>query len=140
MWLYSLVTGQNLAESQYKRHLENVIISLARSGGVVLGAGAHLVLARSGALRVRVSGSPEICAQRVAAAEGVDIETAKKHVDEFNHRRGKFVWDNFHARVNDPTTYDLIVNTDHIADHEKVVDMLMIAFGAISQSAAAGRK
>lgn len=127
LWLYSLVTGQNLNADHYKRHLINVIVSIGRSGGVIVGRGAHLILANSGALRVRITGSLDICAKRIAEAEGLDIDVARKRVEEVNHNRGKFVWDHFQVRSNDPRTFDLIINTDHISDRQKVVDMLVEA-------------
>jgi len=131
LWLYSLVTGQNLNADSYKRHLINVVINIGRSGGVIVGRAAHLILARSGALRVRITGSLDFCAKRIAEAEGIDLETARKRVDEVNHNRGKFIWDHFHERSNDSRTFDLIINTDHISDHHKVVDMLMDALAMV---------
>lgn len=133
MWLYSLVTGQNLNADHYKRHLVNVILSLGRNGGVIVGRGAHLILARSGALRVRITGSPDVCAKRVAEAEGLPLDLARKRVDEVNHSRAKFVWDNFQERTNDPRTFDLIINTDHIAENSRVVDMLVDATQMVGQ-------
>ncbi len=127
LWLYSLVTGQNLNADHYKRHLINVIVNIGRSGGVILGRGAHLILAHSGALRVRITGSSDLCAKRIVEAEGIDFETARKRVEEVNHNRGKFLWDHFQERSNDPRTFDLIINTDHIEDRQKVVDMLIEA-------------
>jgi cytidylate kinase len=133
LWLYSLVTGKDLSEDTYKHHLINVVVSIARSGGVIVGGGAHLILARSGALRVRFTGSPEICAARVAAAENLDLDTALKRVEEANHSRGKLVWDHFQVRLNDPRTFDLVINTDRITDHEKVVDMLTATIDMLAQ-------
>jgi len=135
LWLYSLVTGQNLSADHYKRHLINVIVSIGRSGGVIIGRGSHLILARSGALRVRITGSTDICAKRVSDAEGVDLETARKRVEEMNHNRAKFIWDHFQERSNDPRTFDLIINTDHITDYQKVVDMLVGAVDMVRPTA-----
>ncbi|MTJ80455.1 MAG: cytidylate kinase-like family protein [Telmatospirillum sp.] len=131
LWLYSLVTGQNLRADHYKRHLVNVIVNIGRSGGVIVGRGAHLILANSGALRVRITGSLDVCAHRVMAAEGLDLEAARKRTEAANHDRGKFVWDQFQERTNDPRTFDLIVNTDHISDYGKVVDMLVDALALV---------
>jgi cytidylate kinase len=140
LWLYSLMTGQNLKADSYKRHLVNVVLSLGRSGGVILGRGAHLILARSGALRVRITGSVETCAARVAEAEGLKIAAARKRVEEINHVRGKFIWDNFQERANDPRTFDLIINTDHLTDNEKLVELLVQAMELAGQAAAAHRQ
>lgn len=132
MWFYSLVTGQNLTADGYKRHLVNVLLSLGRSGGVIIGRGGHLVLAHSGALRVRFTGSEDLCAQRIADAQGISLEAARKTVEDTNQKRGKFIWDTFHERLNDPKTFDLVINTDHITNNAKVVDMLVEAMNMIA--------
>lgn len=131
LWLYSLITGQDVQIDHYRQHLVNVILSLGRIGGVILGSGAHLVLANSGALRVRFTGSIDACALRVAAAEHLDIEAARHRVMEQNSQRGKFIWDTFQQRLNDPNTFDLIINTDHVTDKNKVVDVLVEAMNMV---------
>lgn len=127
MWLYSLFTGQDLTRDTYKRHLVNVILGLGRLGGVIIGRGAHVVLAKSRALRVRVTGSPQVCARRLAAAEGLSEEVARKRLHDVNHQRGEFVWATFGSRLNDPTSFDLTVNTDRMQDTEMVVRVLVEA-------------
>ncbi len=136
LWLYSLMTGQDLSTDSYRRHLLNVIVSLGRSGGVILGRAAHLVLARSGALRVRIICSPEVAAKRVAAAEGLSADAAVKRVEEVNRGRAQFVWEQFHERLDDPRTFDLTINTDHMADVSKVVDLLVEAIDLVGEPAA----
>ena len=131
LWLYSLVTGEDLDADHYRRQLENVVLSLARSGGILLGRGAHLILARSGALRVRFTGSPEACARRLAIAQGGEPASLLHSIEEVNRRRAKFVWDTFRVRLNDPRTFDLTINTDHIVDLEKAVDLLTDALAAV---------
>lgn len=132
LWLYSLFTGQDASADNYKKHMVNVLLALGRMGGVIVGRGAHVVLAKTKALRVRVTGSPEICARRVAEAEKVSLDQAKARIHEINHQRGKFVWEMFNARLNDPTTFDLTVNTDRLGNQDHLVDMLVDAAKAVT--------
>ncbi len=134
LWLYRMVTGIDLSHGTYRRHLVNVILGLAKVGGVISGHGAHVVLSTGAALRVRITGSRQVCAARYAAVKGVSLEDAMKRVDEVNHNRGKFLWDMFNARVNDPSSYDLVINTDRLTEREGVVRMLMEACRAIGES------
>lgn len=133
LWLYRMVTGIDIAPGTYRRHLVNVILGLAKVGGVISGRGAHVVLSTSAALRVRITGSLDVCAQRYAASQGVSFDAAMKRIKEVNQNRGKFLWDMFHSRVNDSTTYDLVVNTDRLTDKEGVVKMLVEAYHAIGE-------
>lgn len=127
LWLYSLLTGQDLSADHYKHALVSTVLSLGRTGGVILGRGAHLILARSGALRVRITGSPEVCAARIATAEGIGEEQALRRVEEVNHKRAQFIWDTFQTRLNEPTTFDLVINTDQIGDSDAIVRLLLAA-------------
>jgi cytidylate kinase len=61
----------------------------------------------------------------VAAEDGIELEEAKEKVRESNRKRGKFVWDMFHRRLNDPTNFDLVINTDKLASMDPVVDMII---------------
>ena len=132
LWLYSLLAGKDLSVGSYKHHLVNVVISLARVGGVIIGRGAHLILARSGALRVRIIGSLDVCAERVAISEHLDIEAARREVIDKNRRREAFIHDTFGEQVDDPRAFDVIINTDHVADLTKTADLLVSAIKMIS--------
>lgn len=131
MWLVRLFTGQELTEDAYRTHLVNVILSLGRVGGILLGRGANVVLATSCALRVRITASPEVCTQRVMARYHVSEDEARQQISEINANRGRFVWEMFHRRNSDASNFDLIINTDRFTDVEPVVDLLEKAYRAI---------
>ena len=125
MWLYRLFSGKDVSPDSYRDTLVKVVLSLGRVGGVIVGRGAHVILAESCALRVRIAGSPEACARRLAARGQGTYEELVDKVAEVNHRRGKFVWDVFHSRLSDAHQFDLTINTDRMDDFEDVVDMLV---------------
>jgi len=131
MWLYRMLSGKDIGPDAYRDTLVKVVMSLGRLGGVIVGRGAHVILAEECALRVRIAGSPEICAKRMAGgdhgSEAANLVKAK----ETNHRRGKFVWEVFHSRLSDASEFDLTVNTDRMDDFEDVVDMLVILAKAV---------
>jgi len=111
----SLLTNQPVLNEHFRNHLVNVVLGLTATGGVVVGRGAHLILAGKPMLRLRIAGSPEICARRIAEADKLPVAEALKRVNRVNHERGHFVWEHFRSRLNDPIHFDLAVNTDHIA-------------------------
>jgi cytidylate kinase len=125
MWLYRLFSGKDIGPDSYRDSLIKVILSLGRLGGIIVGRGAHVILRDACALRVRVSGSPELCAHRLSVGGlGTEKEMLDK-VHEVNHHRGKFVWEVFHSRLSDANQYDMTINTDRMNDFEDVVDMLV---------------
>jgi len=125
MWLYRLLSGKDINHDTYRDTLIKVLMSLGRLGGIIIGRGAHVVLAESCALRVRITGSPEVCARRMAEAGHGTYEELLKHAQDLNHRRAKFVWDTFHARLSDASGFDITINTDRMTDFEDVVEMLV---------------
>jgi cytidylate kinase len=133
LWLYSLFTGQDASADTYKRHMVNIMLSLSRVGGVIMGRGGHVVLGHTKALRVRLIGTLDKCAQRVAHEEGVAVEDAKHHIQEHNAQRGKYVWEMFHSRLNDPNAFDLVVNVDRLGDIDHVTAMLADAAKAVTE-------
>lgn len=137
MWLVRLFTGKELTEDAYRTQLVNVILSLGRVGGIILGRGANVILSTSCALRVRITASPEVCLQRVMARHHLGEAEARAQIDEINANRGRFVWELFHRRNSDATSFDLVINTDRFADAEPVVDLIEQAYRTLEKQAVA---
>jgi len=127
-WVYSSVFGKNVSRSEYVRFLSTVVRGLYHTGGVIVGRGAHVILAGRDVLRVRIVGSIEACATRLSEKEGITYGEAKKEIQSSNRRKGKFIWDMFHSRYNDPTNFDLIINTDY---YRRLDDVVEVAFQAV---------
>lgn len=124
-WLYAAFFGKNVSRDDYLHHLVATVRGLERMGGVILGRGAYIILENRPALRVRITGSVDACARRVAEEDGIAFDAAREKVRDSNHRRGKFVWDLFHRRLNDPTNFDLVINTDKLVSMEPAVDLVV---------------
>lgn len=126
-WLYAMVTGKNVSRDDYVHALVTVIRSIYHKGGIVMGRGAHVVLQGRDVLRVRLTGSKEACAKRIAHREHISLTEAKRKCTAKNKERGQFVWNMFKSRLNDSTNFDLTVNTDHFAHYEEIVEILIRA-------------
>lgn len=126
-WIYSAVFGKHVSRDEYVHFLSTVIRGLYHTGGVIVGRGGHVILAGRDVLRVRIVGSVEACATRISEQDGTSYAEAKRKVQESNKRRGKFIWDLFHSRYNDPTNFDLIVNTDYFRKLDNVVEIVLMA-------------
>lgn len=124
MWLYRLFSGKDIGPDQYRDTLIKVVMSLGRLGGVLVGRGAHVILADACALRVRITGSPDICAARMAAAGHGSKDEQLAKAREIDHARGKFVWEVFHSRLSDASAFDITINSDRMGDFEDVAEML----------------
>ena len=126
-WVYSSVFGKHVSRGEYTHFLSTVIRGLYHTGGVIIGRGGHVILAGRDVLRIRIAGSIEACATRLSEKEGTTYGQAKRKVQENNRRKGKFIWDLFHSRYNDPTNFDLVINTDYFRRLDDVVEIILMA-------------
>lgn len=111
-WIYSLLSGQNAFMTSYRHHLVNVALAIAEQGGVIIGRGVHLILANRPVFRLRITGSPDLCAKRLMERERIDYEAALAKVKRVNKEREDFVRNAFRQRLDESARFDLIVNTD----------------------------
>lgn len=128
-WIVSMLSGENVLDDNYRRHLVKVVLGILNTGngGVIVGRGAHLVLARQNVFRVRIIASPETCAERVAHERRISLEEARKEVARVNEGRSKFIWDVFKKRLNEPAAFDLTINTDHLSKYEEAAEIIIFA-------------
>jgi hypothetical protein len=85
-FLHSLVSGKSGTLQDYRRHLGEVVAEIARTDGIIIGRGAHLILGARKALRIRVVGSRLICAQRIASTCHIPVPEAEQQVVEINKK------------------------------------------------------
>ena len=112
-WVHSMLTRNAPNKRDYHDRLIHIIRNISGIGGVLLGRGAHLILDdRKNVFRMRITGSVEVCAKRIADREKVDLERAKQMVIQVNQERAAFVRGLFKHFPSTKTYYDLVLNSD----------------------------
>jgi len=102
-------------ESDYLRGLMRTLGALSQRGGaVILGRGSPFVLPASRTLRVLVIAPLEFRATRAAAARKLELDAARRVVEAEDAERRRFLGHHFHVDPDDPSLYDLVVNTGTI--------------------------
>lgn len=96
--------------------MESVLYQVAQRGeGVILGHGSQMLLRDFGcALHVLIHASPLSRIQRITEVHGVNREVAEKLIQKSDHEREGFLRFAFHMDGNDPSLYDLVINTEKI--------------------------
>lgn len=111
-WLESLASHDFLSRAEYRYELTRVVGTIARHGGaIIVGHGAHLVLGEGEALRVQLVAP---LAARVAAVmqrSGRSEREARREVQAVEAGHRAFVMQHFHVDLEDPTRFDMILNT-----------------------------
>lgn len=116
--------GKTLHKERYLHYLVKVVMNISRKGGVIVGRGAHLILGPKRAFRVRIIGSLDACARRVAEREQLDIEAARELVTTINRQRADYLEKLYGEGINDCSDYDLVLNTDRF-DEEQAVALIL---------------
>ncbi len=90
------------------------ILGLAEIGNcIIVGRGAHLILARSETtLRVRLVSSLENRIRRVMEEKRLSQEEAREFIRKEDAARERYLKAHFDADLADPLSYHLVVNTD----------------------------
>lgn len=92
------------------------ILHLAQMGRVILmGRGANVITSKlENVFQVRLVGSLEKRIERVQQEHDLGRQDALKFIEKQDKGRRRYLKDQFHKDIDDPTLYHLIVNTDRI--------------------------
>jgi len=114
------------------RALIRAAICDAASAGraVIVAHAASVALAGvAGVLRVLVTASPDVRAERLAGCRGITADTARTAIADSDRERRNYFRDFYKLREELPTHYDLVVNTDALAPSLAVALILAAAKG-----------
>ncbi|MBW1695648.1 MAG: cytidylate kinase-like family protein [Deltaproteobacteria bacterium] len=102
--------------------MEAVIYDVARKGsGVILGHGSQILLRDFGcALHVFIHATETSRVKRIMEQKGLSKEAAEKLIRKSDHQQKGFFRFAFQMQWNDPSLYDLIINTEKISTDSAV--------------------
>jgi cytidylate kinase len=101
-----------VSQLDYARELAHVVREVVGRGGAVLvGRGLNFMVDRGHALRVRVVCPLEQRIRELADRERISADNARATITEADRDRRAFVRDLYGQDIDDPTAYDLWVNT-----------------------------
>ncbi len=114
MYLHTLTVPPD--DTQYLTGLESVIRDIAESKSIVIrGRGSQFILKDfPGAFHVMVVAPLEVRIARIMADMNIDAKEAQRRIDRFDNASHEFLKRYYHARVEDPVHYDLVINTEHL--------------------------
>ena len=100
----------------YLDYMEAVVYEVAKRGeGVIVGHGSQVLLRDfECALHVRIQASEATRIQNLMKHRGVSEAAARKLIHKRDHEQRGFFRFAFHMDWNDPSLYDLIINTEQL--------------------------
>jgi len=104
------------------------MIRLSRMGhSILVGRGGNEIThGFPNVLKIRLIGSEEHRHQQMVKAHGMPLADAKKFIKTEDAARRRFIKQHFGREIDDPTRYDLVINTDHLND-DAIVQLLAAA-------------
>jgi cytidylate kinase len=112
--------------------ITTAVVRTAEKGNVVIvsHAASYPLAERAGVLRVLVTASDPTRQERVAESDGVDAKEARKRLSESDKGRAAYLERFYGVKREQPTDYDLVVNTDRmsVAEAAQVVAAAATAF------------
>lgn len=103
--------------ASYESLIRGVISEVAEAGNAVIvahGASFHLA-AFPGVLRCLITASPNTRTDRLVAADDTSESDATKNVREADHARRDYLRRFYDIKDEQPTHYDLVINTDALS-------------------------
>ena len=114
----SLLTGPKFNRTDYLRLLARTVAMLWERGPCVIsGHGCVHLLPDSHVLTVRTVADFDDRVERFAQSEGMTRKEAENRLEDIDAERVRYHQKYFDADVNDPTDYDLILNTSRLDRH-----------------------
>jgi cytidylate kinase len=121
---WKLFTGKSYPKERYLQHLVKVVLNISGKGGVILGRGAHMILGPSRAFRIRITGTLDACAGRIAQREQLDLKAARKRVKKVDREREEYMKQLYGTAIDESSNYDLVINSDRF-DEPRMVELVL---------------
>ncbi|MBF0611631.1 MAG: cytidylate kinase family protein [Magnetococcales bacterium] len=109
-WLSHLHEKPGMHRSEHLTYLTETMAMVAREGGVIAGVCPHMMMGGDMLFRIRVSATPEICAQRLVTLRGGSLEEAIRVYHRMEEERNQLLHDLFEDAYFDPISYDLVLD------------------------------
>lgn len=121
-----------VSQETFRRMFEEIILDVGTKGdAVIVGRGAHVILRdRPHVLRVHIMAPLPVRIQRLSEREDVSPEVAERLARESDRNRGGYTKTFYKTNWQDPSGYDLMINTGRI-DMETAVDLIIDAAKAL---------
>lgn len=126
---HAAATMEGVRPVDVRALIRETVVQTAARGNVVIVAHAASFALEPGPriLRVLVTASPAIRADRVAAGEGVDAADAERTIKDSDAGRRDYLKRFYSVDRESPTDYDLIVNTDRLSFEQSAEVVLRAA-------------
>lgn len=117
----TLVDERHLWPDQYLKHLMKVIGTISEHGNaIIVGRGANFILPDRESLRLRFVAPLDQRIKWVMKEHDISEDEAKRLIFQADSDRRAFARKYFYTSIDDPTHYDLIINTGKVSQDQVI--------------------
>jgi cytidylate kinase len=111
------IVGLHPSIWELEERVAQTILELAHVGRIIfVGRAAHLLTqSLPGGFHVRLVASKDTRIRRAMELQGTGAREAESLIERTDHGRRRFVKAHFGRDIDDPHTYDLVINTDRVS-------------------------
>lgn len=118
-------TDPEFVRNDYFHQLTRAVLSIARQGhAVLLGRGSNLILPRESTVSARIVAPIEDRVTRLVAVSDMTRTQAAELIEKLEGERRGFVATHFHRDVDDPSNYDIALNSE-LLDAEAMTEAIL---------------
>jgi cytidylate kinase len=115
----------------FREQAEAIMRDALLSGAVIHGrAGAAAFRHEPGVLHVRLSGPADARIAQGAELEHVSLDDARRAQPQVDRARAHYVWRLYNLRIDDPTLYDLQIDSTQLS-LDTCVELILAAYGSV---------
>jgi len=128
LWVDGIIRGRIVDASDYMQSLVKIIGAVSHHGKAILvGRGANFITRSENAFHVRVVADFRFRVSSLADRRGLTLEEAEQEIDENDKQRKKFIKSHFDRDIDDPTAYDMVINSTNL-EVDKIAGMILNAY------------
>ncbi len=126
--VHSLINPNYVSDVEYLKHLSRAMLTVVhQQGSVLLGRGSNSIIGPEHGLHVLITAPYDVRVERAIKYEKVSKRKAQNIIAKVTEERKKFVEEYFQKDYNDPSSYDLTLNTASLSV-EQAVDIVVEAY------------
>ena len=126
--VHSIINPDYVSDVEYLKHLSRAMLTVVhQQGSVLLGRGSNCIIGPEFGLHVLITAPYDVRVDRAIAYEKVSRRKAQNIIAKVTEERKNFVEEYFQKDYNDPTSYDLTINTASL-DLEQTADIIVAAY------------
>jgi len=128
LWVDGIIRGRIVDTSDYMQSLVKIIGAVSHHGKAILvGRGANFIARSENAFHVRIIADFKFRINSLVDRRGLSSEEAEQDIIENDKQRRKFIKSHFDRDIDDPTVYDMIINSTNL-EADRIAGMILNAY------------